>query len=214
MRNSTKIILICFAVACGIFVGILLAKKPSADMTQEPAETTATEASEVHIIAESIPDNFTIKIPNGFQATSSEYYDTYYICDDASIIITGEEVAVSGTSLTDYSDQMKRIYQQTTENFTLITDELLSLEAGHCRQLEFTYDIIGENSTRTMHCFVAFFLKNDHAYVITCKSNDTSFITYQGSFKNAVKSVRISDDSTVSDSSAPAKSVPAETTAP
>ncbi|MCQ2433798.1 MAG: hypothetical protein MJ062_00980 [Oscillospiraceae bacterium] len=213
MRNSIKFVLICFAVACGIAIGLLLTKKPSADTEQEPAETTAA-VSEVHVVAASMPENITMKIPSGFQETSSEYYDTYYVCQDASIIITGEEVAVSGTSLIDYTDQMQRIYRQTTDNFTLIDDEMLTVNNEQCRIMEFTYDIIGETTSRTMHCMTAYFLKNDYAYVITCKSGNMTYSSYQSAFRNAVNSVKIAGDSVETAAAVPAVSVPAETTLP
>lgn len=184
-QKFKKILLSALAILCCMSTGCQLPGNPP----KQPEETTAAVA---HITPESIPEHFSMKIPNGFTETSSPYYEKFYSCEDATIIITGEKVAVSGTALDDYVAAIQRNHKETVDAYEILDDGPLNIEGGiYGRSFEFTYAIIGEDISKTMHCLMAVFLVNDYAYVVTCKSYDTTFIGFEQPFRNALKSIRI-----------------------
>jgi len=163
------------------------------DRNESSAESAlSAENSGPIIVPSSMPEGISVTVPGGFAETSSPRYDKYYIRDDASIIITGEELVISGQILGEYAEDMKKQYEAAADNFRLISEEDLMVNGVECRMMEFTYSIVGENVQQDFVAVTGVLLQNNHVYIITCKSRKETFAAYRESFRQTVKSAVIS----------------------
>ncbi len=150
-------------------------------------DSSAESVIEVYL-ALPLPD-LSIKVPENFTATSSEYYEEYYICDDASIIITSTSDDAPYSSAASYAETAIAAYKELATSFTLVAEE--TYVSGHytVKSLEFTYQI-GEDS-ELMHCVTGYLTDSATMYIITCKSLDRTFADYYDSFVEVLETATV-----------------------
>ncbi len=203
MTKKTLVVILAAVLALVLFGGVIVRIRKNSKK-QSASESSTIELAQAIIVPSEMPVNISIPIPAGFSETSSDYYDKYYIRDDASIIITGEELPVQGKTLDEYTDNVLKQYGNSVDEFRLINNT--EYESGApCRLLEFTYALIGENVRQDFQCITAVLLKNNCSYIVTCKSKQENFNVYRGVFLNMIGKITIQDQAPVQ-STAPAVS--------
>lgn len=191
MYGSKKILLpILLIAAVGILIAVLTVL--SGHDTAE-AESSAEESalSEVIVVPSEMPTRISLQTPSGFTETASDYYDRYYVREDASIIVTGEELSAYGVDAEAYAASVKEQYAMTADNFVLLSEEGVMAADVPCKLLEFTYDIVGAERTQAMECLTAVLVKDDFVYLITCKSHQDTYSNYRGAFRQMIDQVQI-----------------------
>ena len=188
-----------------IIVGaiVLLARKNQPQDAESSAELSEPAQTEMIIVPASMPERFTMTVPSGFTETSSDRFDKYYIHEDASIIVTGEQIVIVGELLGDYVDRMKQQYEQTADDYRLESEKTIKVDGTECRLLEFSYAIRTDDQRLGFGCLTGVLIKDNYVYIITCKSRAETFAAYVDDFRKAIKTVVIK----------PAESVPAVTSA-
>ena len=192
-KNPIVPLIMMFAVMMAIIVLAAITH-----MSGNP--TDAAESSEVSlpafseiIVPSSMPANISISVPAGFTETSSEHYDKYYVKDDASIIITGEELLYGQDDVNAYTDNVLAQYQKTADRFTLVSDEKIKISSKPARLLEFSYAIIAPDKEQDLRCLTAIVIKDNYAYLFTCKSHADTFSSYTNHFRKMLESIEILD---------------------
>lgn len=185
--------LIIIFIIAALIAGISAMR--SMQNSDESSEGSVLQMTEALIVPSEIPSRISLDVPAAFQETNSNYYDKYYVCNDASIIITGEEMQLYGVSLEDYATNVRQQYESTAEKFQLLSESDIRINAKNCRLFEFTYDIVGSSETLTMQCMTAVFLEDDEAFIITCKSHADTFQSYRPLFSKTIESVEIAPKS-------------------
>ncbi len=170
---------------------VLLARKNKPQETESSAELSEPAQTEIVIVPATMPERFTMTVPNGFTETSSERFDKYYIHDDASIIVTGEKIVISGELLGDYVEDMKRQYAETADDYKLISEKIIEVDGVECRLLEFRYAIKAADERQGFGCLTGVLIKDDFVYIITCKSHEETFAAYADDFRKAIRTVVI-----------------------
>lgn len=182
-------LLLMLAIA-GIIAGLSALHRP--ETPEESSSEAEPAVSSLVIVPSKIPERISVEIPPGFTETSSEYYDLYYICDDASVIITGEN-AVIAPQIEDYMQTVREQYRAAADEFTIVDETALHSNGLSGRAIEFTYAIIGQDVRQDMACITGIFIKDNYIYAVTCKSRLETFSIYRTTFKNLLESVRIAD---------------------
>lgn len=191
------VVLVFTVLIAGIGMRNRTGKEESSD------ETSNAIVTDIIIVPSEMPSHITFEIPPGFTETTSQYYDKYYIRNDASIIVTGETLTIGGMRLDEYTNEVKKQYESTADAYTLLGDDQITLNGElPCRVLQFSYAIIGENVRQDMQCITAVLLKDDFAYIITCKSKRETAGVYHSAFLRTIESIRIEDSSTPATSTA------------
>jgi len=204
---SKRILVSVILVALVLMViGMFASAAKKSQHSQSASESSEEDLSQIVVVPSEIPSKISMPVPSGFQETSSPYYNKYYILNDASIIVTGEELAIHGQNVDEYTENVLKQYRKTADDFSLLSDGTVSSGAP-CRVLEFTYALIGEDVRQDFQCITAVLLKDDFAYIVTCKSKRETFGSYRGAFSSMIEHIVIADDSrtegqpSVSDSS-------------
>ncbi len=208
----SKKVLIILMIAALVLLGVAGAfalrnggKNEESSLLESSGESSAVP--EVVVMQSEFPAAVSLAVPPGFSQTSSDYYEKYFIKDDASIIVTSEQFTIKGITLNEYVEQMKEKYGEAVEEYNEISDERLEVNGLDCAILEFHYAIAGNGQRLNMHSVVGAFVKNDTAYIVTCKSHEETYGSYGADFREAIASVQIADDR------AQSQTQPAETTA-
>lgn len=161
---------------------------------EESSEEVSGMVTEVIIVPSEMPDRISLELPPGFEEKHSEAYDKYFVRDDASVIVTGEKMTIKGIRLDEYTASVKKQYEQTADNYTLIQEQTLSLSGGtQGTLLEFVYSIIGTDVRQDMQCVTAVIVKDDRSYIVTCKSKKETFSVYRASFLRMIEHITIAD---------------------
>ena len=153
----------------------------------EGGENTA-ETLESIVVYKALPlPDLTVEIPDGYEETSSQFYEKFYKKDDATIIIT-EDNEGGKKSVRDFSAEALLEYQKVTHSLDMIGDE--TVLAGHmtCQILEFTYTI--EEGDAPISSMVGFAADGSTMYIITCKCNAENYESHRGEFKTVIQSQR------------------------
>lgn len=187
--SAILILVLIAAVIAGITV--LRRMQPA----EEESSAEIQQATEALVIPSEIPGRISFEVPSMFEETSSRYYDKYYVCNDASIIITGEEIQFYGVTLDDYAKNVRSQYEDTADSFRIISEESVKINDQDCRLIEFTYAINGSSESLTMQCMTAIFLSEEESFILTCKSHADSFQNYRAAFSRAIESVKITSKS-------------------
>lgn len=192
----SKQILVIIIAALAVVILILGLNAVKGKQEEESsAEESVAAVTDIIIIPAEMPARITFDVPPGFNEAHSEAYDKFYTREDASVIISGEEQVIRGIQLEEYTDQVKEQYQNTADEYLLIGDEETTLSGGlKCRVLEFTYAIIGEDVHQQMQCITAVIMKDNYAYIVTCKSKKENFGIYRAAFLKMIESINIADD--------------------
>ena len=135
-----------------------------------------------------LPDLF-LSIPEGFEKTSSEMIEEYYIKDDATIIAT-EDVGVNGNDLHGYAINALREYERVATEVSNTVDSYIETPYSVVQTLEFDY-ALGEDGGLKLHCLVGYLTDNVNVYIITCKSQQDTFEQYREDFMTVLSSARI-----------------------
>lgn len=133
-----------------------------------------------------LPD-LSLDIPEGYEATSSEFYETYYIQNDASIIIT-EDTNGPFNSSYDYAASALTEYQKVANELEIITNEPVRGKNCSVHLLEFRYTL-GEDNAADMTCLAGFATDGSSMYIITCKSNTSTYSLHHDEFYTVMQSV-------------------------
>ena len=191
---AKKLILTLMAAALVVLViGLISAYAGGKETGEESSEAAQALQDELLIVPSSMPDGITFEIPAGFTETASQFYDKYYVKNDASVIVTGQMLPDYNQTLDSFVAGAKSQYQQTAEHFMLLSEETVQLDGTPCRVLEFTYDIVGSESAQQMECTTAFAINAGTVYIITCKSHKDTYNGYRNVFRKMLESVRLTD---------------------
>ncbi len=136
-----------------------------------------------------LPDLY-VEIPETFETTSSRFYEEYYVCEDASVIITADTEGAPFTSVEDYANKALVKYQEMADSVTVHENQMLSSGTIAVQSLEFTYSIPAENGGEIVKtCLVGFLTDTDHMYIITCKSDPDTYEGFRDDFVRILTSV-------------------------
>lgn len=169
-------------IAVLIMTALLLTGCSASTEDQEPLATVAVYN------ALPLPD-LSMDIPEGYEATSSEFYEKYYIQDDASIIVT-EDTNGPFSSSYDYAISALLEYQKVANEVEVVTSEPVRGENCSVHLLEFRYTL-GEDNAVDMTCLAGFATDGSSMYIITCKSNTSTYSLHHDEFYTVMQSVML-----------------------
>ena len=191
---SKKIILtLIAALAIVLLIGVISAFTGK----KAPAEESSAEMLDLHdemiIMPSVMPDGIVFDVPAGFTETASEFYDKYFVKNDASVIVTGDTLPNYNQTLDSFVDGVKEQYQQTAEHFRLLSEESPTISGIPCKLLEFTYDIVGSDSAQSMECTTLITIKSGKVFIFTCKSHLDTYAGYRNVFRKMLESIKFED---------------------
>lgn len=158
----------------------------------QPEKDSAPEETYVVYQALPLPDLF-INVPENYQKTSSQAYQEYYICDDASIIVTEDTRQERYTSAYDYSVTALKEYENMTASLNYLDNETLSTGCIYKMQtLEFEYTLTKEADATKMSCLAGYMTDGKSMYIITCKSSSATYPSHKNEFLQVMQSAVIS----------------------
>ena len=203
---SKKLILTVLAAALIVVIIGLVSSIYSARQTEEGSSEESIELhDEILILPSEMPDGISFEIPSGFTETASEYYDKYYVKNDASVIVTGDTLPNYNQSLEDFTAGVKEQYEQTADHFRLLSEESATISGVPCRLLEFTYDIVGSESAQSMECTTAIMIRGGKVYILTCKSHLDTYSGYRNVFRRMIETIKLTDPGAEPQQEAPAQ---------
>ncbi|HBI84853.1 MAG TPA: hypothetical protein DDX71_00985 [Ruminococcus sp.] len=176
-------------IALSAIIALATHHKSAGDST---AESSVTE-TEPAVVPSTMPSSIAVTPPAGFSETSSPYYDKYFVKDDASIIITGEKLAIDGIRTSEYVTNVKSQYEKTASDYELLGEENLTVSGAQTTILEFNYAIVGDDVRQDMTCMTGVAVKGRNAYIITCKSKHATYAGYRDIFREFIKSINLAD---------------------
>lgn len=135
-----------------------------------------------------LPD-IKLDIPETFSKTSSEFYEEYYICNDASIIVTEDKNGpfIDGH---EYSINALQQYREIATTVEVLSDEVLTCQNSQVQTLEFRYTL-GDNAEADMTAITGFITDGDSMFIITCKSNTATYEQYSETFRAVLTSAML-----------------------
>lgn len=148
-----------------------------------PAETVAVYQ------ALPLPDLY-IEVPDGYQTTSSEFYEEYYVKDDASIIVTEDTSGAPYTSSKDYSITALSQYRSMTHSLELIGDDQVMAGSYGVAILEFRYTL-DEKDEKWFTSMVGYMTDGNSMFILTCKSNSETYDSHREEFLSVLRSPAI-----------------------
>ena len=191
MTKKTLVVILAAVLALVMLGGIAVRIRGS-KKSKSSDESSIEELTQEIIIPSEMPVNISLPIPAGFTETSSEYYNKYFVRDDASIIVTGEKIPIAGKQLEEYTADVLAQYEKSVDEFKLINNTAYKSGAP-CKVLEFTYALIGENARQDFQCITAVLLKDNCSYLVTCKSKKETFSSYRALFLMMIEKITILD---------------------
>lgn len=152
--------------------------------------TESIEPDETLVVYQALPlPEIYLDIPERFETTSSQYYEEYYIFEDASIIVT-EDTNGPFFSAYEYSIGALVQYQEIAHTLEVVSQEMLSGKNCDVQLLEFNYTL-GEDDSIRMSCMTGFIADGNSMYLITCKSNTGTYEEYREDFLYVLRSAMI-----------------------
>ncbi len=139
-----------------------------------------------------LPD-LAVKIPENYQKTSSRAYEEYYVCEDASIILTEDTSQGYYASAYDYSVSALNQYEKATTSIEFLSSE--STDSGcqfPVQLLEFNYTLGEGDDAARMTCMAGYMTDNAVMYIITCKSNTDTYQSHRDEFLQVMHTVAVS----------------------
>ncbi len=138
-----------------------------------------------------LPD-LIVSIPENYQTTSSQAYEEYYICEDASIIITEDTSQPEYPSTYDYAISALNEYEKVTSSLELLGNEELSSSCAYNIQaMEFNYTLGEGEQMPALTCLVGYLTDGNSMYIITCKSNTETYSSHREEFREVLQSASI-----------------------
>ena len=188
---GTALIAVLAVVVLGI--AFSAASKNRKNTGESSTESQIVQLTEQVLVPSVMPEKFSMQVPAGFSETGSKAFDKYYVFRDASIIVTGEKLVIAGEQLDRYAENMKKQYESTADEFTLVKEETVDVNGVLCKMLQFRYAIVAPDAKQVMECLTGVMIKDNETYIITCKSHAETFPGYYEMFRGAIKSVVIAD---------------------
>ncbi len=136
-----------------------------------------------------IPDLY-VEVPERFSTTSSTFYEEYYICEDASIIVTQDTSNPPYSSVEDYSVKALNEYKSVTQDLEYIASEMIYAGTAAVQTLEFNYTLSNDTGTVEKACLVGYMTDTNSMYIITCKSDKDTYQEYREDFLRVIQSAR------------------------
>lgn len=191
---GSKYVIIVVAIAALVLLGMGIVKTAQRNNGGESSgEESSTVVTEVTDAPMRIPSRLHMPVPDGFSETSSELYEKFYIRNDASVIVSGGMQPGIGAQLESCIADVKKNYEAIADEYTLLSEDIISVGDMPCGLLEFTYAIVATDAKQSMQCLTALFVKDDYVYVITCKSRPETFGSYRETFRKTIEAVTIDD---------------------
>ena len=187
---TALLVLVIVVLAMALLILVIPRNKRTAG-TESSAESLAD--TEMLVIPDSMPEGISFSIPEGFTETSSRFYQKYYVKDDASIIVTGEQMEFGVPNVNDYTQKVLAQYEETAEDFQLTSDEEFTVSGTPAHLLEFTYAISGDETRQEFGCTTAIMIYDDRSYLITCKSRIENYANYREYFRMMMNTVQLTD---------------------
>lgn len=153
---------------------------------QDTQESTAETTVPVYK-ALPLPELY-VEVPEHFETTSSDFYEEYYICEDASIIITQDRAGAPYSSIYDYATSALAEYQKVTSELELMNMEIVQSDKVAVQVMEFSYTIGDEEASISKTCMVGYLTDTDSMYIITCKSDHGTYETFRDDFLTVITS--------------------------
>ena len=154
-----------------------------------PGGKQEENTTETMIVYNSLPlPNLFVDIPERFTETSSQFYDKYYIHENASIIIT-EDKEAAGQSAKDYSIKALTEYQNMTNSLENVTTDSLYAGTLYVQYLEFTYTVYEGDSPLSV--MAGYCTDGQSMFIVTCKCGAEEYQDYRDEFLAVLGSVRI-----------------------
>lgn len=165
----------------GLAAVLLLTGCSESAGTSSPAET--------RVVYKALPlPELYLEIPEDYTVTSSDFYEEYYVKDDASIIIT-EDTKGPFQSAYDYSISALVQYQDVTKELEVLGTELVQNDAVGVQILEFTYTMGNGDAAITKTSMAGYCTDSQTMYIITCKSDVDTYEAHREEFLNVMRSV-------------------------
>ena len=138
-----------------------------------------------------LPD-LIVSIPENYEKTSSKAYEEYYICDDASIIITEDTREKVYTSAKEYSINALTEYRSAVMNLEYVNSEtLISGCAYQIQTLEFHYTLGEGEEAAKLTCMAGYMTDGKSMFIITCKSNTETYEQHREEFLSVMHSAEV-----------------------
>ena len=138
-----------------------------------------------------LPDLF-IDIPEQYVKTSSKAYKEYYVCQDASIIITEDTREKYYKSSYDYSVSALKEYQNLFPDLEYVRSGTFPTKCTYTVQTtEFNYSIGEGEEAGHLSCIIGYITDGQSMYIITCKCNTENYESRRAEFIQTLQSIAI-----------------------
>lgn len=134
-----------------------------------------------------LPDLY-LEIPERFTTTSSQFYEEYYICEDASIIVTQDMENPPYSSVEDYSISALNEYEAITDDLEFLRSEMVYAGKIAVQVMEFNYTVSNDTGSVSKTCMVGYLTNTVSMYIITCKSDVDTYEEYRDDFLSVITS--------------------------
>ncbi len=136
-------------------------------------------------------DGVSVYVPEDYEETQNDYY-SYYIKDNARIVLTSEEVE---NDLVNYVAYAINSYRNITDGFLLKEEtEIVQLNTT-VRVVEFDYTIALESGNKNISCMSAYILNNGRSYILTCTADTDVYHKYRDDFERTYKTFCVTETS-------------------
>lgn len=193
---SRKVVILLVAMAAVVLLIAGMSWLKGGSETAEESSSPDSDISEIIVVPAEMPGGITLDIPAGFEETSSAYYDKYYVKNDASIIVTGEELTDYSMNGERYIEEVKKQYEQSAPDFKISSEDTFQVSGVTGYLIEFSYSIPVEDNHVQMGCLTAVVVKEGFAYIITCKSHRDTFPNHNNAFRKILATMDIADKTT------------------
>lgn len=208
------LIALLVALAVVLLMAVITIFFPNGGRGEESSAAESLAETEMLIIPSDMPAGISMSVPKGFSETSSQYYTKYYVKDDASVIITGEDMSLRYAEIDYYTQTVIDQYKESVDDFHLISDEVVTVSDTRAHLLEFSYAIVGGDERQDFKCTTAVMIKNENAYLVTCKSHAETYQNYREIFRMALSTIELSDPAEGTEAPAAENSVQNEESVP
>ena len=159
---------------------------------QQSTESGTESMEEELIVYKALPlPDLNVEIPERFAATSSDFYEEYYICEDASIICTQDTEGAPYGSVYERAISALTEYEKITTELELLSHELVYAGSLAVQTLEFTYSIGEGDGSINMTCLAGYVTDSENMYIITCKANQDTYAEYRNDFMSVLTSLSL-----------------------
>ncbi len=129
-----------------------------------------------------------LEIPEDYTVTSSDFFEEYYVKDDASIIVT-EDTAGPFENLHDYTITALVKYQEMASELEVLHQDKIETRAAAVEYLEFTYTIGEGEDAVSRTTMVGYCTDTQSMYIITCKCDVETYDQHREEFLQVLSSV-------------------------